>query len=79
MEKTPAQLEEIYTEDIPDYGDLMTVEKYKEMVDCGMFTDYDGHGEPVRDGMIASGHFAVIPSQLHKLRSDATHIVWFNR
>jgi len=32
---------------LPDYGDLMTVKKFKEACKSGGFIDYDGSGHPV--------------------------------
>lgn len=84
-----------YTRELPDYGDLMTVEEWYANVECGGFIDYDGHGAPARarriewkDGMdptaypkieIMMSDMNVIPSLAHLVPKDATHIVWFNR
>lgn len=69
-----------YVRKIPDYGDLMMVDEFIECCKDGTFIDYDGHGAPVRDGMVTKGmNHWVYPSEHHKIPSDATHIIWFNR
>ena len=76
-----------YTDPVPDYGELMTVEEYLAAVDRGSFIDYDGHGEAVRDGLVArhnpfipGPNDPVVPSDRDsKIPLDATHVVWYNR
>lgn len=69
---------EDYTRDLPGYGDLMAVEKYKYFCRRGMFIDYDGFGRPVRDGKMCKAY--VIPSRCPgDIPEDATEIIWFNR
>lgn len=68
---------EKYTQDIPDYGDVMTVEHFRQACKAGAFIDYDGVGHPAKDGRM--GHSEVRPSRLAEIPPDATHIVWFNR
>ncbi len=59
------------------YGDLLSVEDYRDMVEMGALIDYDGFGEPVRDGFVDKD-WVVIPSH-DNIPEDATHILWFNR
>lgn len=67
-----------YSETLPSYGDLMTIDEYKENVASGMFIDYDGSGHPVKDAKMARNR--VKPSQCpNDIPEDATHIMWFNR
>jgi len=67
-----------YTEKLPDYGDLMAIEDFREACKGGAFIDYDGYGHPVKgDKMMRS--VAVLPSKLEEIPKDATHIMWFNR
>ncbi|QGH74950.1 hypothetical protein MAL1_00204 [Bacteriophage DSS3_MAL1] len=84
-----------YDRDLPDYGDLMTVEEWVGCCEEGGFIDYDGSGHPVRaqrvewkEGMDPSGfptiqfHMSgmhISPSTRHLLPKDATHVMWFNR
>jgi hypothetical protein len=69
---------EEYTDDIPkNYGDVMTVEDFKEACESGGFIDYDGFGNPAKDGKASEQR--IFPSQRGLIPADATHIVWYNR
>ena len=68
----------IYWEEIPEYGDAMTVEEFKDDVNTGCLIDYDGFGHPMKDGKMA-GHLDIYPSRVDIIPEDATHIIWFNR
>ncbi len=61
----------------PNCGKVMTVGEYRENVDCGGFIDYDGFGYPMKDGK--SAKHPLYPSEINKLPTDATHVVWFNK
>ena len=64
--------------DISDYGDLMTLDDFQEMVDCGGFIDYDGYGNYVLNGK--ESNFITWPSKFKINRDNRfTHIIWFNR
>jgi hypothetical protein len=67
-----------YSEKLPDYGDLMTVDDFKEACGVGAFIDYDGYGHPVKDGKM-SREVDVLPSKRDKIPKDATHVMWFNK
>lgn len=67
----------MYDEHIPKYGDIMTVEEFIEACKCGAFIDYDGFGNPAKDGYMSS--MIISPSRLSQIPLDATHIVWYNR
>lgn len=59
--------------------DVYTVEEFLALVDRQMFTDYDGHGNPVK-GRLSDWDILIKPSTAReKIPSDATHIVWYNR
>lgn len=66
-----------YCETLPLYGDLMDVEAFRNACKTGMYTDYDGHGCPVRDNLMADEE--IKPSQVATIPNDATHVMWFNR
>ena len=74
-------LEPVEWDEIPDYGDLMTLEDWLECVKYGGFIDYDGFGR-YSDGKRESNK-EVRPSHVKKGRllknPEFTHIVWFNR
>jgi hypothetical protein len=57
---------------------LFTVEEFRDDVEDGGFIDYDGSGHPVKDGMMCAT-FCVLPSEVHLIPEDATHIQWYNR
>jgi hypothetical protein len=67
-----------YNKALPDYGDLMSVEKFKEYCRDGCFIDYDGHGYPVKDNKMTYD-IIIKPSKLKDIPNDTTHIMWFNR
>ena len=66
-----------YDKPVTDYGDLMTVEDFKEEVRSGGFVDYDGFGHPVKNGLSAPDY--ILPSTSAEIPRDATHIVWYNK
>jgi hypothetical protein len=61
-----------------DEDDVYTVDEFRNLVEAGMFIDYDGFGHPVKDGKADSG-INIYPSQVSKIPEDATHIVWYNQ
>lgn len=67
-----------YSEALPKYGDLMTVQDFLETCASGGFIDYDGIGHPVKDGKMMVS-FDVKPSKRKDIPKDATHVMWFNR
>jgi hypothetical protein len=68
-------------EPIPDYGDHMTWEHFKECVDSGGFIDYDGYGDLATADQCSN--VTISPSKLSdgkwKRPEWATHVVWYNR
>ena len=65
--------------DIPEYGDVMSLQDFVDAVKDGGFIDYDGSGEYVKDGKMSG--IAIHPSdvQYGAVRDDFDTIVWFNR
>lgn len=70
-----------YSAEIPEYGDVMTVEEFKQACESSLFVDYDGSGWPARNGKMQRGAAddRIKPSRLVDIPTDATHIVWFNK
>ncbi len=68
---------EKYTEELPDYGDLFTIEEFITECKNNMLTDYDGSGSSVRENKMAKDN--IKPSRLDEILEDATHIMWFNK
>jgi hypothetical protein len=66
-------------ENIPDYGDVMSLKNFIENVECGGFIDYDGSGNYVRDGKMSD--ISIEPSDVdnNSVRKDFDTIVWFNK
>ena len=67
----------MFTEDIPNYGDLFTLEEWLKDCKNGFLIDYDGFGHP-SDGKYMSNVF-MKPSKRNDYPEGTTHIVWFNR
>jgi hypothetical protein len=75
-------LEGVYTDPIPSYGDLLTIDHFRNAVDSGSFTNYDGGGRPAKNvnGMMKMAKSEVRPSDWERdVYQDTTHIVWFNK
>lgn len=72
---------EVEWEDIPDYGDHMTLTEWKSCVKSGGFIDYDGFGNYASNNQMSN--ITLSPSDYHNKRmvrnSNFTHIVWFNK
>jgi hypothetical protein len=68
------------TEPLPSYGDHMTLEKFVEHVVQGMFIDYDGSGNYATATAMYSD-LTVSPSDVTSgdLKTQFTHVVWFNK
>jgi len=72
---------EVKFEEMPEYGDKMTLDSWLECVESGSFIDYDGHGNLATPYEMSN--IRVWPS-LHmdgKLERPnwATHVIWFNK
>jgi len=74
---------EMTKEPIPDYGELFTIEEFKEYCDDGSFIDYDETGR-YSDGKFIYGdpwNDTANPSDFVKgnINMEFTHVMWFNR
>lgn len=65
--------------DLPDYGDVMSLESFIGNVKSGGFIDYDGFGNYVINGKMSN--IMILPSDIqhNSIRKDFDTIVWFNR
>lgn len=63
-------------EDIPEYGDHMTVKQMLCAIQSGAFIDYDGCGNYATGNKMS--HLEFKPSTFNP-PNWATHVVWFNR
>ena len=70
----PYQLEEM-----PTYGDVMSLEDFIGCVEAGLFIDYDGYGHYCKDGL--ETNIEIYPSDVKRksIRKEFDTIVWFNR
>lgn len=69
-----------YNRELPDFGDLFTIEEFEEMVSYGALNDYDGVGKPVKDELYDWNHDIYPSDVVDKLiPEEATHILWFNK
>lgn len=66
-------------EDLPEHGYLLTLEDFKNAVNCGAFIDYDGFGELATESR--TSEVRIRPSEVddYKFPGWCTHILWFNR
>jgi len=77
IEKKP----QIKLKKIPDFGDLMTIDEWKENCQCGAYVNDDGIGNLAYHNQISN--IVVYPSMIFdeefdSIKSDFTHVVWFN-
>ena len=64
---------------IDDNGDLMTIDKFRDMVKGNWFIDYDGYGNLATETEVSD--IIVQPSKFAgmELPEWATHVLWYNR
>lgn len=68
-----------YTKAPDGLGYLMPLEQFLKECEHGYFTDYDGYGYPVKNGLVDEDAY-IRPSDRQMLaRSDADAIQWYNR
>jgi len=78
--KLKCRINGIKLEELPDYGDHMTIEAFKKSIECGAFIDYDGFGDFATKTMVSDKTF--LPSNFLERLSKypwATHVVWYNK
>lgn len=61
------------------FGDLMTVDEFKELAEQGTLIDFDGYGMQVVNRKVAKHLDNVYPSKAGSIDFEATHILWINR
>lgn len=67
-----------YTDDLMEGCAVLTIEEYLKECKMGMIIDYDGFGNPVKEGKCSRVN--VYPSRKGKdIPKDATHVIWYNR
>lgn len=65
--------------DIPNYGDIMSLEHFIDCVKSGGFIDYDGFGRYIDNDRMTS--IEIYPSDIKhdSIRKGFDNIIWFNR
>lgn len=65
--------------EIPEYGDVYTIDEFIDMCECGGFIDYDGHGNYCKDGKCTD--IIIKPSDVAQgmVRSEFDSVCWYNR
>lgn len=66
-------------EDLPDHGDLIELDEFKDAVNCGAFIDYDGFGELATREKTSKIHIRPSDVDDFKFPGWCTHVLWFNR
>ena len=66
-------------EEIPDYGDVMSLKDFIAEVNAGNFIDYDGFGQYAKNNTMSD--ICIIPSDVkhNAIRKDFDTVVWFNK
>lgn len=66
-------------EDIPKYGDVMSLREFIENVKAGGFIDYDGYGNYIQGDKMTE--IEIHPSDVKAgcVRKEFDRIIWFNR
>lgn len=65
-------------EPLPDFGAVIGVEDFITYCVQGFFIDYDGHGQPAKDGRMYAN--VIHPSNfMQTIPFDADSVIWFNR
>ena len=66
----------------PDWCDIIPIKEWKQAVEYGMFTDYDGNGHWVKDGKMTDGwgdNVCSITAIDLAIKDGITHVCWFNK
>lgn len=67
------------TEEIPDYGDIFTMDNFIAYCQAGFFINYDGFGCYATENLMFSD--VILPSYVTKRNNvkNYSHVIWFNR
>ncbi len=67
--------------DIPDYGDVYTIDKFKGLCENGALINSDGHGRYCRDGQELFRPAIPLLFKLGLINKDQgyTHVIWYNK
>ena len=78
-EKKIKDIKPVELKPLSEYGHLMTLQMFIDIVGNGGFIDYDGVGRYVVDNQ--ETNISVSPSEIENgdIRHEFTHVMWFNR
>ena len=65
--------------ELPDYGEVMSLDEFISNCNDGGFIDYDGSGNYVKDGK--KSNITIYHSDVKNgnIRNDFDSVIWFNR
>lgn len=66
-------------EEIPNYGDVMTLDEFIDCCNSGGFIDYDGSGNYVTEDHMTNISIFASDVENDSIRKDFYKIVWFNK
>jgi hypothetical protein len=66
-------------QEIPNYGDIMTLEEFIKCVKSGGFIDYDGSGNYLEFNKMTNIDIYPSDVEFNKIRTQFDRIIWFNR
>lgn len=67
-----------YIEEPQPDDHILTVKEFFEYCQDGLFMDGDGHGHPMKGGLINPNEW-IYPSKRNSITRDVTHIAWYNK
>ena len=66
-------------QEIPNHGDIMTLEEFIKCVKSGGFIDYDGSGNYLEFNKMTNIDIYPSDVEFDKVRREFNRIIWFNR
>lgn len=66
-------------EEIPDYGDLFTIEEFEKDCKSGGFIDYDGTGYYAFKNKMTNKEISCDSFVKGTYDKNYTHVMWFNK
>ena len=71
-----------FTENLPNSGNLIEIKEWKDAVESGYMTDFDGIGNWVKDEKMTGTPWDEVCDLHHienAINEGVTHVIWFNR
>lgn len=70
---------EPFFRNIPDYGDHMTIQEFKGIVESGGIIDDDGHGYLATEELMSEIRLQSVDDVFETDEKKWSHVVWFNK